>query len=152
MTDHAPPPSLLDQMLCFEIYSTEHAFGRLYKDLLTPLGLTYPQFLVMIFLWEQDGRMVREIGAALGLESNTLTPMIKRLEAAGFVKRTRDTRDERRVLVGLTPMGDQLRHEVGHIRACVTEATGMSEAELRTLFTSLKTLRKALETASGGSG
>lgn len=147
MTDTHAPTSALDQMLCFEIYSTEHAFGRLYKDLLQPLGLTYPQFLVMILLWEQDGRSISGIGAALGLESNTLTPLVKRLEAAGVVTRSRDKQDERRVLVSLTQTGDAMRHQVGHIRACVTRATGMTEQELLDLFSNLRKLRKAVAAA-----
>lgn len=144
MTDLTQPPSFLDQMLCFEIYSTEHAFGRLYKDLLRPLGLTYPQFLVMILLWEEDQRSISGIGARLGLESNTLTPLVKRLEAAGLVVRARDQKDERRVLVSLTKAGLALRHQAADIRQCVTRATGMSARELADLFAGLRKLRHGL--------
>lgn len=136
--------SILDQMLCFEVYQTEHAFGRLYKDLLRPIGLTYPQFLVMVLLWEQDGRTIGDIGRALGLESSTLTPLVKRLEAAGLVQRSRDRQDERRVIVTLSTNGNEMRHQVGHIRDSVIAATGMTEAELKALFGRLRTLRDAL--------
>ena len=82
-------PLLLGNQLCFAIYSTAHAFNRFYKPLLDRLGLTYPQYLVMLVLWEQDGMAVKEIGERLFLDSGTLTPLLKRLEAAGLVKRTR---------------------------------------------------------------
>src|SRR3979411_1020092 len=88
-------PLLLGNQLCFAIYSTAHAFNRVYKPLLKRLGLTYPQYLVMLVLWEHDGLPVRDIGERLFLDSGTLTPLLKRLEAAELVKRTRSTEDER---------------------------------------------------------
>src|SRR5258707_2557654 len=89
-------PLLLGNQLCFAIYSTAHAFNRVYKPLLDKLGLTYPQYLVMLVLWERDGEPVKSIGERLFLDSGTLTPLLKRLEAAGLIKRTRSTEDERR--------------------------------------------------------
>src|SRR5580658_8232795 len=99
---------LLDNQLCFAIYSTAHAFNRVYKPLLDRLGLTYPQYLVMLVLWERDGLPVRDIGERLFLDSGTLTPLLKRLEAAELVKRNRSTEDERQVLIALTPRGQAL--------------------------------------------
>lgn len=138
------PTSILDQMLCFEVYSTEHAFSRLYKSLLAPLGLTYPQFLVMVLLWESDDQTVNGIGGKLGLESSTLTPLLKRLEKAGMVQRQRDPEDERRVRVSLTQAGDRLRDQARGIGACVAEATGMPEAELKSLLLDLRRLRNGM--------
>src|SRR6266487_788832 len=104
-------PLLLGNQLCFAVYSTAHAFNRFYKPLLDRLGLTYPQYLVMLVLWEQDGVAVKEIGERLYLDSGTLTPLLKRMEAAGLVKRTRSTEDERQVLVALTPQGQALKEK-----------------------------------------
>jgi len=104
-------PLLLDNQLCFAVYSTGHAFNRVYKPLLDRLGLTYPQYLVMLVLWERDDVAVKDIGARLFLDSGTLTPLLKRLEAAGLIKRTRGTEDERQVLVALTPQGHALREK-----------------------------------------
>src|SRR6202140_4412432 len=104
-------PLLLGNQLCFAIYSTAHAFNRVYKPLLDRLGLTYPQYLVMLVLWERDGVPVKEIGERLFLDSGTLTPLLKRLEAAGLIKRTRSTEDERQVLIALTSQGQALREK-----------------------------------------
>lgn len=99
----------LERQLCFALYSATNLTTRLYRPLLEPLGLTYPQYLAMLALWERAPRSVGELGEALGLDSGTLTPLLKRLEAGGLVTRRRDVRDERRVLVGLTPAGAELR-------------------------------------------
>src|ERR1700749_3475178 len=101
----ADQPLRLDNQICFAVYSAAHAFNRVYKPLLDRLGLTYPQYLVMLGLWERDGVAVKDIGERLFLDSGTLTPLLKRLEAAGLVKRTRSTQDERQVLIALTPQG-----------------------------------------------
>src|SRR6201994_3810823 len=99
----------LDNQICFAVYSAAHAFNRVYKPLLDRLGLTYPQYLVMLVLWERDDVPVKEIGEKLFLDSGTLTPLLKRLEAAHLVKRTRSSEDERQVLVALTAQGTGLR-------------------------------------------
>src|SRR5919109_699931 len=91
----ADQPLRLDNQICFAIYSTAHAFNRVYKPLLDRLGLTYPQYLVMLVLWEKDGVTVKEIGDRLFLDSGTLTPLLKRLEAAQLIKRSRSRQDER---------------------------------------------------------
>jgi hypothetical protein len=98
-------PLRLDNQICFAVYSTAHAFNRVYKPLLDKLGLTYPQYLVMLVLWERDGVPVKDIGERLFLDSGTLTPLLKRLEAAELIKRTRSTEDERQVLIALTAKG-----------------------------------------------
>ena len=99
----ADAPLLLGNQICFAIYSTAHAFNRVYKPLLDRLGLTYPQYLVMLVLWERDGVPVKDIGERLHLDSGTLTPLLKRLEAAQLIRRTRSTADERQVLIALAP-------------------------------------------------
>ena len=98
-------PLRLDNKICFAVYSTAHAFNRVYKPLLDKLGLTYPQYLVMLVLWERDGVPVKDIGERLFLDSGTLTPLLKRLEVAELIKRTRSTEDERQVLIALTSKG-----------------------------------------------
>src|SRR5436190_2142305 len=100
---------LLDNQLCFALYSASLAMTKLYKPLLDELGLTYPQYLAMLALWEQDGLMVSELGKRLRLDSGTLTPLLKRMEAAGLVARTRDAQDERRVHISLTASGRRLK-------------------------------------------
>jgi DNA-binding MarR family transcriptional regulator len=105
----------LDKQLCFAIYSASHAFTRAYRVLLEPLGLTYPQYLVLLVLWGRDGMRVKEIGAQLFLDSGTLTPLLKRLEALGYVRRVRDTGDERQVTIILTPAGQALEAKAASI-------------------------------------
>src|SRR6516164_8802021 len=125
---------MLGNQLCFAIYSTAHAFNRVYKPLLDRLGLTYPQYLVMLVLWERDGLSVKEIGERLFLDSGTLTPLLKRLEAAHLVKRTRSATDERQVLVALTAHGAGLRDKAKAIvPPAILDATGCSVAELSRL-------------------
>src|SRR5579864_3501147 len=107
----ADAPLLLGNQICFAVYSATHAFNRVYKPLLDRLGLTYPQYLVMLVLWERDGVPVKDIGQRLYLDSGTLTPLLKRLEQAGLVKRTRSVEDERQVLVALTAHGQTLKEK-----------------------------------------
>ncbi len=101
----------LEDQLCFSIYSTSLAINRLYKPLLDELGITYPQYLVLNALWEEDGRSISALAHRIGLESSTITPLVKRLEAAGLVTRTRSIEDERSVHVMLTASGSALRDE-----------------------------------------
>ena len=102
---------MLDDFLCFAVYSANHAFNRVYKPLLDRLGLTYPQYLAMVTLWAQDGLTVGQIGDKVLLETNTLTPLLKRLETAGLVRRVRDAQDERQVRIHLTEKGRSLKAE-----------------------------------------
>ena len=104
-------PLALDHQLCFALYAAANRVIRLYRDQLEPLGLTYPQYLTLLVLWERDDRLVGEVGEALSLDSGTLTPLLKRLETAGLVIRTRDAADERRVRITLTKQGRALRAE-----------------------------------------
>ena len=142
-------PLLLGNQLCFAIYSTAHAFNRFYKPLLDRLGLTYPQYLVMLVLWERDGVPVKDIGERLFLDSGTLTPLLKRLEAAGLVKRTRSTEDERQVLVALTPQGQALKEKARGVPQSILEASECSVAELVALKSEIVSLRDRLNAALG---
>jgi MarR family transcriptional regulator, organic hydroperoxide resistance regulator len=138
------PALLLDNQLCFALYSTSLAMTKLYKPLLEELGLTYPQYLVMLVLWEQDGPMVSELGERLYLDSGTLTPLLKRLEAAGLIARVRDTQDERRVHITLTAAGRKLRARAQKIPGCVRTARQCSLGELMQLKQQLRGLRDRL--------
>ena len=142
-------PLLLGNQLCFAIYSTAHAFNRVYKPLLKRLGLTYPQYLVMLVLWERDGLPVRDIGERLFLDSGTLTPLLKRLEAAELVKRTRSTQDERQVLIALTSRGRALREKARAVPQAILAASACSLTELSAMKNELIALRDRLNAALG---
>ena len=135
----------LDDFLCFAVYSASHAFSRVYKPMLDQLKLTYPQYLVMVALWETDDQTVGALGDRLSLESNTLTPLLKRLEITGYVRRDRDPRDERQVRVSLTEAGRDLRAEAEKVPACILEASGLDAADLGRLRQQITALRGALE-------
>jgi DNA-binding MarR family transcriptional regulator len=143
----APKPDdalRLGEFLCFAVYSASHAFNRVYKPLLDELGLTYPQYLAMVLLWEQDDQTVGSLGEKLFLESSTLTPLLKRLEGLGHVKRTRDPVDERQVRVRLTDKGRAMREKAREIPDCILEASGLEIDELRRLQGEIVALRNAL--------
>ena len=142
----AVDPLLLGNQICFAVYSTAHVFNRFYKPLLDKLGLTYPQYLVMMVLWERDGVPVRDIGEKLFLDSGTLTPLLKRMEAADLVKRTRSTEDERQVLIALTPHGHALREKA---RAVPQAMLACSVGELFAMKNDLVALRDKLNAALG---
>ena len=148
MSDTQDDGLTLDQMLCFAVYSAGHAMNRVYKPLLDALGLTYPQYLVMLVLWEQDSLTVGQVGERLFLDSSTLTPLLKRLEGAGILKRARDSADERQVRVRLTEAGRALRARARGLPACVVKATGQSLPELRRLQDEIQHLRSALQAAA----
>jgi DNA-binding MarR family transcriptional regulator len=135
---------LLDNQLCFALYSTSLAMTKFYKPLLEELGLTYPQYLAMLVLWERDGLMVSELGERLYLDSGTLTPLLKRLEAAGLVARTRDVQDERRVHISLTAAGRKLKARAQKIPGCVLSASQCSIPELVQLTGQIRALRERL--------
>ena len=135
---------LLDNQLCFALYSASLAMTRLYKPLLDELGLTYPQYLALMVLWERDGLMVSELGDRLFLDSGTLTPLLKRLEAAGLVARIRDVLDERRVHVTLTAAGRKLKGRAGEIPACILAASQCKLPELISLTQQVQALRDHL--------
>jgi DNA-binding MarR family transcriptional regulator len=135
---------LLDNQVCFALYSASLAMTKLYKPLLDELGLTYPQYLVMLVLWEKDGLMVSEIGERLSLDSGTLTPLLKRLESAGFVARVRDVQDERRVHITLTAAGRRLKQRAHKIPGCILAASQCSLPDVVRLTRELRGLRERL--------
>ncbi|CAX61947.1 MULTISPECIES: MarR family winged helix-turn-helix transcriptional regulator [Erwinia] len=137
-------PLLLDQQLCFALYSANLALHKLYRQLLTQLDVTYPQYLVLLVLWEKDDVTVSEIGERLFLDSATLTPLLKRLEAAGLLNRQRSRKDERQVVVTLTEQGAELRRKAENIPESVFCATACDGDTLTSLKTGLETLRDNL--------
>jgi DNA-binding MarR family transcriptional regulator len=146
----APTPDellKLDNQLCFAVYSASLAMTRLYKPLLEKLSLTYPQYLVMLALWETDGPTVSQLGERLSLDSGTLTPLLKRLETNGLVARLRDVADERRVHITLTPAGLKLKTKAVDVPACLLAASQCSLDELAGLTQQLQTLRDRVRVA-----
>ena len=142
--DDEPPPLTLDDQLCFALYSTTHALGRAYAPLLDPLALTYPQYIVMLVLWERDDLPVRGLGARLYLDSGTLTPLLKRMEQAGLVKRTRSLEDQRVVRITLTAAGQSLRERARHIPGAVACSMGRDMPQIASLRDDVLRLREAL--------
>ncbi len=134
----------LDNQLCFALYSASLAMTKVYKPLLEAIGLTYPQYLVMLVLWEQDGLIVSEIGERLSLDSGTLTPLLKRLETSGLLSRRRAVQDERRVHASLTPAGRLLKTRAAGIPRCILEATQCGLPELSALTRQVQALRNQL--------
>ena len=143
-TTNATDALQLDNQLCFALHSASLAMTKVYKPHLDALGVTYPQYLVLLVLWERDGLSVSEIGERLFLDSGTLTPLLKRLEAQGLVDRKRDPADDRRVLVRLTDAGRGLRQQAAAIPACILSATGCTVDDIGQLVDSIKTLRRRL--------
>lgn len=140
------PAQLLDNQLCFALYSASLAMTKLYKPLLEALDLTYPQYLVMLVLWERDGLSVSALGERLSLDSGTLTPLLKRMETAGWITRQRSSEDERRVHVVLSPNGQQLQTRAAHIPGCVAAQSGVPLGELMALTQQLQQLRQTMST------
>ena len=138
-------PLKLDSMLCFAVYAAGHAFTRFYKPRLDALGLTYPQYLVFLVLWEQDGLTVKALGEKLFLDSGTITPLVKRLEARGLLRRQRDDEDERQVRIFLTPEGRGLRAKALAVPLAVGKALGGQAEEAAELRRSLQLLRERLD-------
>ena len=134
----------LDDFLCFAIYSAGHAFNRVYKPLLDALSLTYPQYLVMVALWECDGQTVSQVGDRLLLESSTLTPLLKRLESAGLVRRERVREDERQVKVHLTETGGLLKKRAAKIPSAIGCAADLAVEDVKNLTTEISKLRAKL--------
>jgi len=145
-TASVSPVPRLDDQLCFALYATGLAMNKVYRKLLRKLDLTYPQYLVMMVLWEQDQLTVSDIGTRLFLDSATLTPLLKRLEAAGLVSRSRSASDERQVVVALTDAGRAMSAEAGAVQDQVLCATACSPDELGVLKRQLEGLRAKLST------
>jgi DNA-binding MarR family transcriptional regulator len=141
-----PDHLLLDQQLCFALYAASRSITGIYRPLLEALGLTYPQYLVMLVLWEQDGLTVRELGQRLQLDSGTLTPLLKRLQSAGLVSRQRRTDDERAVDIRLTPAGRALREQASDIPACMAQRLQLSLDQMQRLRDELKRLTQHAQT------
>jgi DNA-binding MarR family transcriptional regulator len=140
----------LDEQLCYAIYSAGMAIQRVYKPLLDQLGLTYPQYLVLNVLWREEEQTVGGIAEKLALESSTLTPLLKRLEAAGLVRRTRNPDNERQVVIALTDQGRALRSKAGCLGQALLTASGQSPAKLGRLNRDVRDLRNAIYAHIGG--
>lgn len=140
----------LDEQLCFAVQSAALAFTQAYKPLLAPLKLTYPQYLVMLLLWEKDARSVKELGEPLFLDSGTLTPLLKRLQTLGYITRETDTRDERITRITLTAAGAALKKKAATIPAKLLCATGLDGAGAIKMRDSIKKLRAALRATDQG--
>ncbi|MFB8370305.1 MarR family winged helix-turn-helix transcriptional regulator [Pseudarthrobacter sp. NPDC055928] len=134
----------LDRQVCFALYAASRAATAVYRPILEDLGLTYPQYLVMLVLWESDPKGVKELGEELGLDSGTLSPLLKRLEALGFVERRRSGEDERRVAIHLTTAGRALSSKASGIPQHLADAAGLSDQELEQLRATLGRLTEAL--------
>ncbi len=151
---HSHPPDRyaalrLDSQLCFGLYAAANAIVRAYRPLLAELGVTYPQYLVLMSLWEADRQTVSEIGRCLMLDSGTLTPLLKRMEAAGLVDRRRRRSDEREVEIALTERAQQLRDRALDVRADIVRQLGMTEPEIGTLRDHLNGVLSALDSHPG---
>jgi DNA-binding MarR family transcriptional regulator len=144
------PPVALDDQLCYAIYSAGIAIQRLYKPLLDKLGLTYPQYLVLNVLWRNDEQTVGAIAEKLALESSTLTPLLKRLEAAGLLQRRRNPDNERQVVVALTQQGRALRERAGCLGDALLAASGQTPDDLARLNHDIRHLRDRLYEHIGG--
>jgi DNA-binding MarR family transcriptional regulator len=142
--DASPPQLRLDNQLCFALYAATNALTRLYQPQLRELGVTYPQYLVLLVLWEHAPCTVGELGQALDLDSGTLTPLLKRMESAGLVTRRRDVSDERRVIVSLTAAGRHLRIRAEAVPGQLSRSVGIPLDEARALREQLKRLRAAI--------
>ncbi|WP_158903641.1 MarR family winged helix-turn-helix transcriptional regulator [Burkholderia sp. L27(2015)] len=150
-TKPADPPELkLADFLCFAVYSANLAFGKAYKPILDELGLTYTQYIAIIALWEEDNQTVSGLGEKLFLESNTLTPILKKLEAIGYLRRQRDPEDERQVLVSLTDTGRRLREK--GLSMDLTEACGLAADEFPRMQKAVARLRNNLIDSVRGKG
>lgn len=140
-------PLLLDNQLCYALYAAAHRMTKSYRPMLERMGLTYPQYLVLLVLWENDGVTVSEIGRRLRLDSGTLTPVLKRLETSGLLNRNRRQSDEREVEIALTDQGRALRSEAIAIRQSVMCQLNMSEPEIQAMRADLNALIENLSTA-----
>lgn len=147
-TGSSPALLGLDQQLCFSLYSTGLAMDKVYRKTLRPLRLTYPQYLVMLVLWESDGTTVTALGDRLFLDSATLTPLLKRLESSGLLSRKRAAEDERRVIITLTVRGQALKEKAREVQQAIFQAVQCSAQELRGIKGQLETLRTNLRQAA----
>jgi DNA-binding MarR family transcriptional regulator len=150
VSDQTSTPPALDDQLCYALYSASMAIQRLYKPLLDELGLTYPQYLVLNVLWAEERQTVGAIAERLALESSTLTPLLKRLEVAGLVRRTRNPQNERQVVVSLTDAGTTVRSRAGCLGNTLLSASLQSPNDLSDLNSDVRRLRDAIYSQLGG--
>ena len=136
----APETRPLSDQLCFDLYAASRAVTNLYRPVLGELGLTYPQFLVLVVLWDEGTRTVREIAEALRLDHGTLTPLLRRMQANGLVVKSRSSTDERFVEISLTPEGDALRSHSVRIHCAIKDTLGLDEDQFTALQQTLRTL------------
>ncbi|WP_454887587.1 MarR family winged helix-turn-helix transcriptional regulator [Sphingomonas oryzagri] len=145
--EHADDLLDLDRQVCFPLYAASNLLTRLYRPVLAEIGLTYPQYLVMLVLWKEAPLTVGALGDRLHLDSGTLTPLLKRMELAGLVTRTRDAEDERRVLIGLTPKGRALRSEALNVPATLAAGLDMQPEDVAELRSRVQALLAVLSGA-----
>ncbi|WP_010140084.1 MarR family winged helix-turn-helix transcriptional regulator [Oceanicola sp. S124] len=155
--DSSSPTSPAEALICFNLYAASHGFIRLYAPYLDRLSLTYPQFLVLLSLHQRDGQGVGELGTALGMESNTLSPLLKRMQAAGLLQRLRSTEDERRVVITLTETGRARAAEAAKVPGCIARDSGIGEEDYLNTLRVLRRLRGQIakvaeQTAEGRDG
>jgi DNA-binding MarR family transcriptional regulator len=136
-------------MVCFSLYAATRATNQVYRSLLDPWGLTYPQYLVLVLLWEHEGMSVREVGEQLELDSGTLSPLLRRMEQAGFLRRARSQQDERVVIVSLTDRGQGLKADLAHVPACIADGSGLSLEQARELVEMLRRFGAAMHATAG---
>lgn len=142
-------PLDLDRQVCFPLYAASNLINRLYRPVLSEMGLTYPQYLVMLVLWKKAPQSVGALGDVLYLDSGTLTPLLKRMETAGLISRTRDAEDERRVLIDLTDKGRDLRSEAEKVPGTLTAGLGIDEQSATRLRDQVRGLVEALHGSPG---
>lgn len=145
----ALPPSAeeLDELLCFDLYAAQRAVTAAYRPVLGPLGLTYPQYLVLTVLWGRGDCAVRELATALRLDHGTLTPLLRRMETAALITRTRGANDERTVVIGLTAAGEALREHRDDVQCHIADAVGLHERDFATLQRLLRRVTDATHAA-----
>ena len=146
--EQAEGPPLLDQQLCFALYAAQRAVTAAYRPLLDELGLTYPQYLVLLVLWERGETTVKELAGALRLDYGTMSPLLKRLESAGLVRRERAAHDERSVLVACTGRAEELRERASRVPASLLAATGLDAADVARMREELWQLARRAEEAA----
>jgi DNA-binding MarR family transcriptional regulator len=140
---------VVDQMVCFSLYAATRAMTQAYRPLLEPWSLTYPQYLVLTLLWDSDDRAVRDLGERLELDSGTLSPLLRRMEQAGFLKRARSAQDERVVIVSLTERGRALKNDLAHVPPCIADGSGLSLRQARELNDTLHRLTARMHATAG---
>jgi DNA-binding MarR family transcriptional regulator len=149
----APQPFVIDELVCFALYNASHAITQTYRSVLAPWGLTYPQYLVFVVLWNEGAMSLRDLGARLELDSGTLSPLTKRMEEAGYLERSRASDDARVVTIGLTDKGERMREELAAVPACVSGAMKLDRstaAQLRGMLHQLADDTRSFDAASSG--